>query len=200
MVIGNMCTRSLLSTFSPVCCRLGLDPKLLARILNSSSGRCWSSELYNPCPGVVDGVPSSNDYNGGFGAALMAKVGFFSIVYLSVCLSVGCFSDSCLDNTSVCVYAHTTGELSNSFHSVLLYSVCVVCPIYAGDGHHSTSLLLLLVLSLLVQDLNLAQRAAMDLKAATPLGEHALLMYNDLCSKGLDKKDFSVMYKYLQGL
>ncbi|XP_059154192.1 3-hydroxyisobutyrate dehydrogenase, mitochondrial-like [Physella acuta] len=53
--------------------RLGLDPKLLAKILNMSSGRCWSSEVYNPVPGVVAGVPSSNDYKGGFGSALMAK-------------------------------------------------------------------------------------------------------------------------------
>lgn len=54
--------------------RLGLEPKLLAKILNTSSGRCWSSEVYNPCPGVLDGVPSSNNYYGGFGTALMTKV------------------------------------------------------------------------------------------------------------------------------
>jgi len=53
--------------------QLGLDPKLLAKILNMSSGRCWSSEVYNPVPGVLPGVPSSNDYKGGFGTALMTK-------------------------------------------------------------------------------------------------------------------------------
>lgn len=53
--------------------RLGLDPKLLAQILNMSSGRCWSSEIYNPVPGVCPGAPSSNNYNGGFGTALMTK-------------------------------------------------------------------------------------------------------------------------------
>lgn len=42
-----------------------------------SSGRCWSSEVYNPVPGVLDGVPSSNNYKGGFGTALMTKVGIF---------------------------------------------------------------------------------------------------------------------------
>lgn len=52
---------------------LGLDPKLLAKILNMSSGRCWSSEVYNPVPGVLEGVPSSNNYRGGFGTALMTK-------------------------------------------------------------------------------------------------------------------------------
>ncbi|KAM9776602.1 3-hydroxyisobutyrate dehydrogenase a isoform 2-T2 [Syngnathus typhle] len=53
--------------------RLGLDPKLLAKILNMSSGRCWASDSYNPVPGVMEGVPSANNYQGGFGTTLMAK-------------------------------------------------------------------------------------------------------------------------------
>ncbi|XP_011441603.2 3-hydroxyisobutyrate dehydrogenase, mitochondrial [Magallana gigas] len=53
--------------------KLGLDPKMLAKILNMSSGRCWSSDTYNPCPGVFENVPSSNNYDGGFGTALMTK-------------------------------------------------------------------------------------------------------------------------------
>ncbi|NP_957454.1 3-hydroxyisobutyrate dehydrogenase b [Danio rerio] len=53
--------------------RLGLDPKLLAKILNMSSGRCWSSDTYNPVPGVMEGVPSANNYQGGFGTTLMTK-------------------------------------------------------------------------------------------------------------------------------
>lgn len=28
---------------------------------------------YNPVPGIVEGMPSSNDYNGGFGVSLMLK-------------------------------------------------------------------------------------------------------------------------------
>ena len=36
--------------------------------------RCWSVDTYNPCPGVIENVPSSNDYRGGFGTALMTKV------------------------------------------------------------------------------------------------------------------------------
>lgn len=42
--------------------RLGLDPKVLMETVNSSSGRCWSSEVYCPVPGIMDNVPSSNDY------------------------------------------------------------------------------------------------------------------------------------------
>jgi len=53
--------------------KLGLDPKLLASIMGSATGRCWSVDTYNPCPGVLDNVPSSNEYCGGFGTALMTK-------------------------------------------------------------------------------------------------------------------------------
>ncbi|ORX84405.1 3-hydroxyisobutyrate dehydrogenase [Basidiobolus meristosporus CBS 931.73] len=53
--------------------KLGMDPKLLASILNTSTGRCWSSEVYNPCPGIVPTAPSSKEYDGGFGISLMAK-------------------------------------------------------------------------------------------------------------------------------
>jgi len=53
--------------------KLGLEPKLLASILGSATGRCWSVDTYNPCPGVMDNVPSSNQYKGGFGTALMTK-------------------------------------------------------------------------------------------------------------------------------
>eukprot|EP00842_Homolaphlyctis_polyrhiza_P006765 jgi/Hompol1/708/HPOL_004366-RA len=53
--------------------RLGMDPKLLASIINTSTGRCWSMDTYNPCPGVIPTAPASRDYEGGFGVSLMAK-------------------------------------------------------------------------------------------------------------------------------
>lgn len=53
--------------------KLGADPSVLAGIINTSSGRCWSSDTYNPCPGVMEGVPATRNYEGGFGAALMQK-------------------------------------------------------------------------------------------------------------------------------
>lgn len=52
---------------------LGMDPKVLAGIINTSSGRCWSSDTYNPYPGVLENAPASRGYSGGFGAALMLK-------------------------------------------------------------------------------------------------------------------------------
>lgn len=51
----------------------GLDPKVLSEIMMQSSGRNWSLELYNPYPGVMDGVPASKDYQGGFMVDLMNK-------------------------------------------------------------------------------------------------------------------------------
>ena len=53
--------------------RLGIDPKLMTKILNISSGRSWCSEIYNPVPGVMENVPSNNDYSGGFQVQLISK-------------------------------------------------------------------------------------------------------------------------------
>jgi 3-hydroxyisobutyrate dehydrogenase len=52
---------------------LGMDAKVLAGIINTSSGRCWSSDTYNPYPGVIEGAPASRNYTGGFGTDLMLK-------------------------------------------------------------------------------------------------------------------------------
>jgi 3-hydroxyisobutyrate dehydrogenase len=52
---------------------LGIDPKVLAGIINTSSGRCWSSDTYNPYPGVLPNAPASRGYTGGFGTDLMLK-------------------------------------------------------------------------------------------------------------------------------
>ncbi|KAB2089981.1 hypothetical protein ES319_A03G096300v1 [Gossypium barbadense] len=52
---------------------LGITASTLTKIFNSSSARCWSSDSYNPVPGVMQGVPSSRNYSGGFASKLMAK-------------------------------------------------------------------------------------------------------------------------------
>lgn len=51
----------------------GLDAHVLSDIMRQSSGRNWALELYNPCPGVMDNVPASRGYSGGFGVDLMLK-------------------------------------------------------------------------------------------------------------------------------
>jgi 3-hydroxyisobutyrate dehydrogenase len=52
---------------------LGIDPKVLAGVVNTSTGRCWSADTYNPFPGVIDTAPASRGYTGGFGVDLMLK-------------------------------------------------------------------------------------------------------------------------------
>ncbi|KAL9101979.1 MAG: hypothetical protein Q9163_002808 [Psora crenata] len=53
--------------------RCGLDPHILSELINGSSGRCWSSEVNNPVPGVSPGAPAEKDYEGGFAVELMKK-------------------------------------------------------------------------------------------------------------------------------
>lgn len=101
--------------------KLGLDAKVLASVINRSSGRCWSSDTYNPVPDVGTGLPCSNDYNGGFSCNLMAK------------------------------------------------------------------------------DLGLAENAALSVGASVPLGAMAHQLYRLLIANGYGIKDFSVVYKFLQG-
>ena len=52
---------------------LGMDPQVLAGVINTSSGRCWSTDSYNPHPGVLPNAPASRGYSGGFGTDLMLK-------------------------------------------------------------------------------------------------------------------------------
>lgn len=55
---------------------LGVDPKVLADVMNVSTAKCWSCEVNNPHPIAAKGIgsgASANDYEGGFGTALMLK-------------------------------------------------------------------------------------------------------------------------------
>ncbi len=51
----------------------GLDPAVLAEIMKVSSGGNWALNVYNPYPGVMEGVPAANGYAGGFLVDLMRK-------------------------------------------------------------------------------------------------------------------------------
>ena len=51
----------------------GLDPAVLSEIMKQSSGGNWALNGYNPWPGVMEGVPASRDYAGGFLVNLMTK-------------------------------------------------------------------------------------------------------------------------------
>lgn len=51
----------------------GIQPKALADLINSATGRSWPTEVNNPVPGVLENSPASRDYQGGFGVSLMKK-------------------------------------------------------------------------------------------------------------------------------
>ncbi|KAL1746970.1 NAD binding domain of 6-phosphogluconate dehydrogenase-domain-containing protein [Schizophyllum fasciatum] len=55
--------------------KLGLDPAVLAAVIGSSTGSCWSVNVNNPVPGaLVDKAPPcERGYEGGFATALMLK-------------------------------------------------------------------------------------------------------------------------------
>ncbi|MBK1895612.1 3-hydroxyisobutyrate dehydrogenase [Chryseobacterium paridis] len=53
--------------------RHGLDASVLSEIMQKSSGRNWSLEVYNPYPGVMENAPASREYSGGFAVDLMTK-------------------------------------------------------------------------------------------------------------------------------
>jgi len=53
--------------------KLGIDEKVLSEIMKTSSSRCWSVDTYNPVPGVMENVPASRNYDGGFMCDLMLK-------------------------------------------------------------------------------------------------------------------------------
>lgn len=53
--------------------KLGMDPKVLSQIFGTSTAQCWSVTAYNPFPGVMENVPSSRNYEGGFAVNLMLK-------------------------------------------------------------------------------------------------------------------------------
>ncbi|KXO73820.1 3-hydroxyisobutyrate dehydrogenase [Acinetobacter venetianus] len=53
--------------------KLGIDPKALAGVINTSSGRCWSSDVCNPWPHISENAPASRGYQDGFATQLMLK-------------------------------------------------------------------------------------------------------------------------------
>lgn len=65
---------------------LGVDPVVLADVMNTSTAKCWSCEVNNPHPDVALAkgglTPAAKDYKGGFGTGLMLKD-------LSLALSAG---------------------------------------------------------------------------------------------------------------
>ena len=78
----------------------GLDAAVLSDIMAKSSGRNWVLELYNPCPGVMDNVPASRGYSGGFGVDLMLKdlgLAMEAAVASGACIPLGALARNMFD-------------------------------------------------------------------------------------------------------
>lgn len=78
--VAKVCNNMLLAILMSGTCEAlnmgiknGLDPKVLSDIMKQSSGNNWALQVYNPVPGVMEGVPASRDYQGGFQVDLMFK-------------------------------------------------------------------------------------------------------------------------------
>lgn len=55
---------------------LGVDPAVLAGVMNVSTAKCWSCEVNNPHPAAAESIgsgASASGYDGGFGTSLMVK-------------------------------------------------------------------------------------------------------------------------------
>lgn len=155
---------------------MGLDPKILAGIINTSSGRCWSSDTYNPVPGVIEGIPPSNGYQGGFGSALMAKVSFDqrSLTLVS------------LIRVNICLTRDTFLQIVSAW------------PCFCRGPLFTVSVCLQLAL-LLFKDLSLAQNASTTTQSPTPLGSLAHQIYRLLAQDPrYSTKDFGIVYQFLK--
>ena len=107
---------------------LGVTASTLSRIFNCSTARCWSSDTYNPVPGVMDGVPSSRDYQGGFASKLMAKdldiaaasANEAAIKHPLTCQAQDIFHKLCNEGNEAkdfsCVFRHYYGGKDEQFH------------------------------------------------------------------------------------
>jgi 3-hydroxyisobutyrate dehydrogenase len=71
--------------------RLGLDPAVLAGVINNSTGACWSSSANNPVPGALPdkSPPCERGFEGGFATALMIKAGGVKELLLTNLNSLG---------------------------------------------------------------------------------------------------------------
>lgn len=106
---------------------LGIASSTLSSVLNCSSARCWSSDSYNPVPGVMDGVPSSRDYEGGFASKLMAK---------DLDLAAASAKEAAVKYPLTCQAQEIYHKLCKEGHEAEDFS-CVFRHYYGGKDEHS---------------------------------------------------------------
>lgn len=77
--------------------KLGIDPKILSNILSVSTGRSWCVDTYNPRPGVLENVPASRNYSGGFQVSLIRKDLSIALEAAEQCEAATKFAEHAID-------------------------------------------------------------------------------------------------------
>jgi 3-hydroxyisobutyrate dehydrogenase-like beta-hydroxyacid dehydrogenase len=101
--------------------KYGLDPKVLAGIINASSGRNYNSLEQNPVQGVTAGAASENNFEGGFSVELSKGV-----LEMSVALAHQVKAQTLMDETVLRVYtkavidSRTAGKDSRSVFNLFV--------------------------------------------------------------------------------
>ncbi|KAH7386668.1 NAD binding domain of 6-phosphogluconate dehydrogenase-domain-containing protein [Phaeosphaeria sp. MPI-PUGE-AT-0046c] len=85
--------------------KYGLDAKVLAGVINSSSGRSYNSLEQNPVKGVTPGAASENDFEGGFSVELSKGV-----LEMSVALARQVKAQTLMDETVLRVYTKAVSD------------------------------------------------------------------------------------------
>ena len=153
--------------------KLGLDPKLLAGIMGSATGRCWPVDTYNPCPGVFDNVPS--------------RWGFYCLRRFQILFQNWGTSELICCNKVQGKETPAKNYQELSKFDLIFYGIVSSNDYKGGFGT-----------ALMTKDLGLAQDAATRTQAATPLGSLAHQMYRVMCNAGYAEKDFSSAFKFLK--
>jgi 3-hydroxyisobutyrate dehydrogenase-like beta-hydroxyacid dehydrogenase len=85
--------------------KYGLNPKVLAGVINSSSGRNYNSLEQNPVKGVTPGAASENNFEGGFSVELSKGV-----LEMSVALAHQVKAQTLMDETVLRVYGKAVSD------------------------------------------------------------------------------------------
>ena len=135
--------------------------------LFAPSGANFNSDTYNPVPGVMAGVPSSRNYDGGFTSKLMVWFTGHRMFWLS----------------------NISGLLGKTtlVWNLVITSTCVVhvslskgrakqCKLSAYDHHIKQSSHFIVCIPLQAKDLDLAMASASGVGFKCPMGSEALEM------------------------
>lgn len=85
--------------------KMGLDPKTLSDVINVSGGQCWVTSQSNPVPGVMENVPASRGYEGGFRIELCKKV-----LGMGMELAEMVGARTCLDGPAMKAFEEASGD------------------------------------------------------------------------------------------